>query len=107
MEELLQRMLEIDRRGEELVKSAEAKAAAIRGECAEQIAEAKRECARMTAEECRTVRAAAEKEAGMARQAFLAAEAGDREARRCGFAAAVARGRERMLEELLGLSRDG
>lgn len=102
MDDLLQRMLDADRQGDEAVSAAESKAAALREEGAARIAHLREQCAAASAEECRKIMADAKAECDSAREQALGQAMAELERRKADFAAAIRDCRESLEEAILG-----
>ena len=103
MDDLLQRMLEVDREGDAVVQAAEKRAAAIREENASALAREESEFADALAKECADTVAQAVAEAEAQREAELLASEEALQRRAEAFRVAIAEQRGTLLRELLGI----
>jgi len=103
MDDLLQRLLAVDRQGDSSVKEAEEKAISLREAAAARLAALNAEFAKSLASECAAIEASAVTEAENRRASELSAARKELAARRARLAKALAPWKARFLEELLGL----
>ena len=104
MNDLLQRLLAVDKQGDNTIKEAEEKAVQLREAAAARIASMNADFSKALAAECAAIEKAAVDEAQRQRSADLVAAQQQVAARRSDFAKALAPCRPQLLEELLGLS---
>lgn len=103
MDDLLQRLLAVDRQGDSAVKAAEEKAVQLREASAARIAALNAAFSKELSAECAAVEAAAVEEAERQRDKELAAAKAELSSRRARLEAALSPRRPAFLEALLGL----
>jgi len=104
MNDLLQRLLAVDKQGDEAIKAAEEKAVQLREAAATRIAAMNADFSKALTAECAAIEKAAIEEAQRQRAAELVAAQQQVAAKRSDFAKALAPCQPRLLEELLGLA---
>ena len=103
MDDLLQRLLAVDKQGDSAVKAAEEKAVQLREASAARIAALNAEFSKSLAAECAAVEAAAVDDAEKRREKELSAARKELAARRARLEAALSPQKAAFLEALLGL----
>ncbi len=103
MEDVLERMLAVDRQGEALVKQAEAEALRIREESTRSLAEASGTASRALAEECAALEAGILESAQKERAAALAKSEAELPRRGAAFSKELEGYRRTLLRELMAL----